>query len=446
MADNGGNGVYYLLGALVLAGAGWVLYAVFGGGEYDSAFCPLDGKHPRTAIIIDATDALDAAHRGELQAEMDGLRGRLALNEWLGLYVLDKSGLNLPKPLIALCNPGNKNTCNPAVANCAEAERVYRQDFAAPMAEQIQLLTARPEQEESPILEMLLAVVLDGHLDKSQKRRLIIVSDMLHNTAEYSHYRSAADFAAWQKTDYARRFLELPLGGAEVEIWYVKRPGAVNIQTREHVDFWRQYFNAVGAEVREIKPIAGPPNTGAAPKPAPQTRAAAPKNIPKPKPAPKAKAAAPRQKSAPKTAEPKPAPQTRRSPEEWADFYRKTYAQSGGKDYNTLRKLLLLYSKNAARADGKTRLMIMKNALQDGGFPPDMRLILADIALHAQGGFVEDKKTAYILLRCAGRENTAQIENLRRFLAGAVNEHGENVLQSADKIIFQKQRERICLP
>ena len=248
------NAVYYALGVLICAVVAVILYSAYGGVKYDTAtFCPLDGKYPRTAIIIDATDSLNDGHRKSLQTEMDSLRIRLARHEWLGLYVLDEGELNLPKPLIALCNPGNDNTCNPAIANCQEAERIYKKDFAEPMKEQIKSLTSLPEKNESPIFEMLEAVVRDGHFDKSQKRRLIVVSDMLHHTGDYSHYGDNIDFATWQETDYARQFLKLPLNGADVEIWYIKRDPKK--QPREHREFWEEYFNAVGATVREVKPL-----------------------------------------------------------------------------------------------------------------------------------------------------------------------------------------------
>ncbi|MBE8158610.1 MAG: hypothetical protein HAW59_04380, partial [Betaproteobacteria bacterium] len=210
-----------LSAAVLFVGGMATLVAPWNAGKYHrETFCPKNGEYARTAVLIDATDSLSAAQTKAVADKTNALRGRLKLHEWLGVFVLNEDNLTLPQPNIALCNPGNEDTCNPLVVNCEDARLRFNNEFAAPMAAAVQDLAELPPRAVSPILEMIRAVALDRNFDSSQKRRLIIISDMLQNVPEYSHYKNGADFSIWKKTGYAREFLQLPLTGVEVEIWY----------------------------------------------------------------------------------------------------------------------------------------------------------------------------------------------------------------------------------
>ena len=105
---------------------------------------------------------------------------------------------------------------------------------------------------------MIWAVALDRNFDSTKKRRLIVVSDMLQNTPEYSHYQNGADFSAWRNSAHGREFPQFSLLGVEVEILYLKRTDdfARAAQNRGHVRFWEDYFVELGAFVKILKPIS----------------------------------------------------------------------------------------------------------------------------------------------------------------------------------------------
>ena len=234
-------------------------------GAYDAVtFCPHGGEYPRTAVLIDATDSLDESQIKTVIDNINSLRQPganrepLALYEWVGVFVLNEDNLILPEPTVALCYPGSESTANPVYENPRRIQDKYEKGFRRPMEETARRLAQTPEQPSSPIFEMIRAVALDRNFDASQKRRLIIASDMLQNVAEYSHYRDGADYAKWRGTPYARDFLQPSLlRGVTVEIWYLKRADnpARALQTRRHVDFWQQYFRDVGAEVAVLRPV-----------------------------------------------------------------------------------------------------------------------------------------------------------------------------------------------
>ena len=246
---------FIALGVLLLLAAGGIAaVAPWRTAQYHAAtFCPKDGQYARTAILIDATDSLNEGQiKSATELAADLVANRLAPREWTGVFVLGEDNLTLPSPQIALCNPGGERDCNPLFANCRDAGRAFGEKFAAPVEAEIRALAEQPPEEQSPILEMIRAVALARDFDSSQPRRLIVVSDMLQNApGRYSHYDGNFSFAAWRESEYAQEFLQLPLAGAEVEIWYVKRPGLEHLQTHGHLEFWNQYFAAVGARIRK---------------------------------------------------------------------------------------------------------------------------------------------------------------------------------------------------
>ena len=102
---------------------------------------------------------------------------------------------------------------------------------------------------------MIRAVALDRNFDSTKGRRLIVVSDLLQNVPDYSHYQAKPDLEQWRDKPYAREFLQLSLLDVDVDILYLKRIDAGSLQTRGHVAFWEDYFDAVGATVHTLKPI-----------------------------------------------------------------------------------------------------------------------------------------------------------------------------------------------
>lgn len=240
---------------LLLVGGAAVWTMPWKRAQYDEVtFCPKDGQYARTAILIDATDALGDVHiKSAIEQATQLVRSRLSLHEWTGVFVLNDDNLTLPSPQVALCNPGGESSCNPVFTNCKDAGRAFKKKFEAPMTSAIQGLAGLPPDEKSPILEMIRAVALDPGFDSSQPRRLIIISDMLqHAPGAYSHYNGDFDFAKWREGEYARDFLQLSLAGTKVEIWYVKRANLGHLQTHGHVEFWNQFFNAAGARVEKL--------------------------------------------------------------------------------------------------------------------------------------------------------------------------------------------------
>lgn len=217
--------------------------------------CPTDGNYARTAVLVDATDSLSASQVKTIREQLDALRKRLALHEWVGVFVLNEDNLVLPTPAVALCYPGDETSANPLYENPRDVQRRFEREFRAPFDAAVARLEGLPPSDASPILEMIRAVALDRNFDSTAGRRLVVVSDLLQNVPGYSHYQSPPDFERWRATPYAKEFLELSLLEVHVDILYLKREATRSRQTRGHVAFWEDYFRAVGAVVDTLTPV-----------------------------------------------------------------------------------------------------------------------------------------------------------------------------------------------
>lgn len=220
-----------------------------------NTLCPLDGNYARTAILIDATDSLSDSQIKSAMEEINNLRRRLAINEWVGIFILNENNLTLPAPEIALCYPGDGSTASPLYENPELFQRRFEKDFQKPMEDAIKQLAEMPPQATSPIHEMIQAVALDRNFDSTKQRRFIVVSDMLQNTPQYSHYQNGVDFEAWKNSPHGETFPQFSLLGVDVEILYLKRVKTQSVQTRGHIFFWEKYFAELGAFIKILKPI-----------------------------------------------------------------------------------------------------------------------------------------------------------------------------------------------
>lgn len=245
--------------ALLAAGSltvGSITFALINRLDVDpETFCPLDGDYPRTAILIDASDTLSERQGEEAVASIrDLFEGELEQHEWVGIYVVSEDETVLTKPSAFICNPGGRDSANPLYQNPTEFERRY-EEFFYRLETEISGVVGAPAQESSPILEMVTAVAESDEFSR-RPNRLLIVSDMLHNTREYSQFRESLDFGEWRDRFRGQDYLGPSLlRGIDVQVVYVKRESYAGLQTRRHVKFWEDYFRSVGGSLTRVTPI-----------------------------------------------------------------------------------------------------------------------------------------------------------------------------------------------
>ncbi len=219
--------------------------------------CPADGPTAHVALLIDTTDPMTFTQKEAFAVLMRRLVDReVPEGALLSVFALGEDFKQGARPLIEMCNPGDGTGKSDLTANPRQLRKQYENKFLKPVTEQIDLLVKSQPAKASPIFEMLQLVGINAFQkhDVRGEKRLILLSDMLHNTPNFTMYSGALDYAAFAASDYGRKS-RLQMAGVDVEIHYLIN--APKLQTKRNLKFWEDYFNDAGAKVVSVKPLEG---------------------------------------------------------------------------------------------------------------------------------------------------------------------------------------------
>ena len=87
-------------------------------------------------------------------------------------------------------------------------------------------------------------------------KQLVIVSDMLQNTAGFSQYHGVEPFDTFRQSPYYIK-VRTSLSKVEVTLFYLRRSTSGNLQGRRHIEFWENYFKDAGATLVDVKSVDG---------------------------------------------------------------------------------------------------------------------------------------------------------------------------------------------
>lgn len=250
-----------VLGMLILIVVGLVL----GGVSYwwvnrepplTEALCPHSDPVGHVVLLVDKTDPLTFIQREAFDTFLKNFVDKTVQPGYLvSIFALGENYQDTAKPIFEMCNPGTGEDKSKWTNNRKKLHAQYENRFYRPMlqlATQLQTLTPG---KASPIFEMLQLVstnAFDKHPDIEGDRRLVIVSDMMQNTNEYSMYSAVPDYAAFSKTTYARQ-THVRLSGIKIEIQYLIN--AQNIPYKDHIVFWEKYFQSAGGRLIAVNPF-----------------------------------------------------------------------------------------------------------------------------------------------------------------------------------------------
>ena len=249
------GGLAFAVAIAIAAGAAWAWYERPAG--LDASLCPADGPKGHYVLLVDKTDPLTFTQKQAFQVRLrDLVEKRTPRGYLLSVFVLGESFRDNAKPLVELCNPGDGTGRSALTANLAHLKRQYDERFIAPLMAEADALQATTPAKTSPIFEMLQLVGINAFQshDVKGERRLIVMSDMLQNTTQFSMYHGAADFQAFARSDYGRK-AQAQLQGVEVELDVLVNTPA--LQTRRNLEFWEDYFDQAGARIVRVDPLEG---------------------------------------------------------------------------------------------------------------------------------------------------------------------------------------------
>lgn len=240
--------------------------AVFGVAGYlyfmrsaglDKRFCPVAGPAGQIVLLVDKTDPLDFTQKQAFENSLEALVTRgVPPGYLLSVFVLGEDYKATAAPIFEECNPGDGAGASELNSNRAHLKRRFEEGFREPISRLLDELETKRSSRYSPIFEMLGMVSINGFRKEnvSGPRRLIIVSDMLHNTPEYSMYRGTLDFERFHQSDYGRKMTTY-FNGVDVEVQYLLN--TPQLQTRRHLKFWEDYFAASGGRIVAVRPLEG---------------------------------------------------------------------------------------------------------------------------------------------------------------------------------------------
>lgn len=219
--------------------------------------CPVDGPLGHYVLLVDKTDPLNFTQKQAFTIVLHELvQKRIPKGYLFSVFVVGEDYTAGAEPLIELCNPGSGEDQSEYTANLKRLREQYEDRFLKPLLERTEALQATQPAKLSPIVEMLQLVGINAFRrhDVTGERRLIIMSDMLHNTPQYSMYRQTSGFPSFADSDYGRKS-HAELSSVEVELHYLIN--SPRLQTKRNLKFWEDYFAASGARIVAVRPLEG---------------------------------------------------------------------------------------------------------------------------------------------------------------------------------------------
>lgn len=252
------GGVLLLAAALAIAGSASFLF--FGNRDSDldpATLCPVSGPRGHVILLVDKTDPLNFTQKQAFIQYLNEFgRGRVREGELFSVFVLGGNFASTAQPLFEMCNPGKGEDKNIWTANPERIRRQFETQFLTPMSALAEQLQATEPAPDSPIMEMLQLVAINGFRARGVDgpRRLFVMSDMLQNTPAYSQYRGDPDFSKFRDSVLFQK-MSTDLSGVEVELAYLLN--APERQTRRHLKFWEEYFRELGARIVSVRVLEG---------------------------------------------------------------------------------------------------------------------------------------------------------------------------------------------
>lgn len=239
----------------VMAGAGY-FYSTRP-KELLANMCPDSGPLGHYVLLVDKTDPLSFTQKQAFAITLrEIIEKRIPEGYLLSVFVLGEDFKDNAVPIVELCNPGTGSTKSEFTANLKKLRRQYEERFVGPLLSHANELQASQPAKASPIFEMLQLVGINGFRrnDVDGERRLIVMSDMLHNTPQFSMYKGPVDYAAFAESGYGKKN-QLELRNVEVELHYLMN--TPQLQTKRNLKFWEDYFNRAGARIVAVRPLEG---------------------------------------------------------------------------------------------------------------------------------------------------------------------------------------------
>jgi len=226
------------------------------------SLCPVEGPQGTTVVLVDTSDDLPETTRREVLGMLDDMIASLPPYYRLDIRVLDIPG-GRSRSLFAKCNPGDGAGLSEWTDNPRIARLQWIENFRKPAAEAVKNSLTPAKAKSSPIMAAIQDIAIDqfsGAPSQNAKKTLVVISDMIEYTREYSQYPRDGDLT-FQRYKQSPAYLKFrtDLHGATVNIRYVNRQpkGQPLLDGRAHMEFWRAWIADNGGLFGSAKWLQG---------------------------------------------------------------------------------------------------------------------------------------------------------------------------------------------
>jgi len=247
---------YIIIGiCLVTFGTLFISTLALKGEAYDSETFCLDEVSAHTIIVLDKTDSLSINQQRFILNYINKEKDELRTFEKFSIFTLTENTYVNPDPVFSKCNPGTGKNANQLYQNPRKIQMRFDEFFSKPLKKNMNNMLSDNTGSKSPIFEMIKELSLRDDFGENVKQRtLIIISDLMQHTAKCSHYKRRRTYEYFSKTSYAYE-VATSLNSVNVKIVYLLRNNLRKTQGDDHLSFWEDYFEDMGAEVTKIRNI-----------------------------------------------------------------------------------------------------------------------------------------------------------------------------------------------
>lgn len=241
------------IGAMVASVFGLFAVAAFNSPPaLDSqSACRMDRKDPaHTIILIDQSDPFNPNDLDWVREFVDAEARSLPKYGRLTVVTPNAGDPYSPSTVFSHCSPGSVEDANPIFENPRMIDDTWRDMFYTPLVEEVEATLVDKRQPASPLSEAIYAVSDRADFQRTHgQRRIVLVSDLMQHSADFSFYKTGADYEAFKAT---RLGSELPnMADIEVVARVVPRQ-EYDLPLADVKAFWRAYFNQTGASYGSV--------------------------------------------------------------------------------------------------------------------------------------------------------------------------------------------------
>lgn len=212
--------------------------------------CRRDGSYPAHVVIL--IDQSDPFRETDIQWV-----DRIVAEETRG--VIDYGKVTLlaltaqsyePREVFTRCSPGSPIRVNQSIRNRDFIEIEWRRKLYEPLRAAVGEVLTQRVQARSPLAEALVEIA--GRADFTPdvpERRIVIISDLVQNSDDFSFYQSGTASSEFERTAVASRLGEL--SGVSVRVHIVPRRSYDFSQTRIQT-FWRRVLERRNAALEVL--------------------------------------------------------------------------------------------------------------------------------------------------------------------------------------------------